>query len=247
MKRVKALCLAKLQSMPEQDIISVIQTTDSPPAVDLNETIMQLLGQAPPGSQTVGNEVGTGDNTEPQKMDIEITVSDVSDDEQATKNKDINNKSEEIEDPMGKNTVTNIASEAAPISKTISPPFNNTSEPSPTKHSKEDGAISDSEAEDITEDVNQLLEMELRQRALESALKKATHSDRDCATEGDSVEPEQEMQCQEEDPVENTVFQEVVTRSEGSSSGYSAKVIGDMVEQKLREKLLQSLAANRQK
>ncbi len=244
MKRVKALCLAKLQSMPEQDIISVIQTTDSPPAVDLNETIMQLLGQAPPGSQTVGNEVGTGDNTEPQKMDIEITVSDVSDDEQATKNKDINNISEEIEDTMGKNTVTNAASEAAPISKTISPPFNITSEPSPTK---EDGAISDSEAEDITEDVDQLLEMELRQRALESALKKATHSDRDCATEGDSVEPEQEMQCQEEDPVENTVFQEVVTRSEGSSSGYSAKVIGDMVEQKLREKLLQSLAANRQK
>ncbi len=245
MKRVKALCLTKLQSMSEQDIISVIQTTDSPPEVDLNQTIMQLLGQSSSASQTVGTgEVETGDTTEDTtealKMDIEIAVSDVSDDEQgANKDTPCNNKSEEIEDPMDSNTVTTVTSEAPVIS-----PLNNTSEQLPTKHATEDGASSDSEAEDLTEDVNQALEMELRQRALESALKKATHCDKDSATEGDNSGPEQEMQYQEEGTVMNTMLQEVV-RSDGSASGYNTKAVGDMVEQRLREKLLQSLAAKR--
>ena len=263
MKQIKQLCLNKLQSMREEDILSVIEVDDSTLESSLNNTLLQLLG-APTTSgsrhddrsverdnvtQSVKCDSG-GDWVDRQDKAIEIAVSDISDDEHKE----------------------NTVSKSTPDTYTVESDHKRDSRTNSPAETEEGGSkvkaggggegsdSSDSEQEDLS-GVNPLLEMELRQRALESALKKASGSQLSetqnnvTAKTAYPVTMATKTSPSSEDDTTNSPSTKAVASTPSYSGeggpvmatpgGLSPSEVGEMLEQRMRERLLQSLAAKR--
>ncbi len=221
MKRVKALCLTQLQSMSEQELLAIIQPTDTSSESEPSQT------NAVPSSssQPVETEEVSGNSSCTENKETDIAVSDISNDEEYhTKDNPTN--------------IYNSTPDAITLSATDLP------------NSRTDQIHNEVNA-DATEskstDISQLLEMDLRQRALESALKRATdHNDN--ATQDQEDMDSQILENNTSSTTAHTTIMEDEREdrleNEGLASDY-IRAAGELVEQRLREKLLLSLAAKR--
>ena len=288
MRQIKQLCLNKLQSMREEDVLSVIEADDLTLESNLNNTLLQLLGPPPTSESQSVKRDGVGRDSVTQKCDnevrsvkcdsdgredkvkgkektIEIAVSDISDISDDEMKGDSYKKN-----THSKRSCGNSSKGDSPVQRH---PLPVTEEGGPQEKvggGGEGSDSSDSEQEDLSS-VNQLLEMELRQRALESALKRASGSQHmENNVTGDTTTP---MSSSAYSPptkeVTNSVTSTGSHNKEGAveasggtlvvgsggtpvaepggtpvvgSGDLSPSEVGEMLEQRMRERLLQSLA-----
>lgn len=250
MKRVKALCASTLQSMSEQEILTVIQPTDSTTECGPSQTTtaQSPLSTSRPVEET---ERVSGEHCEMVKKDSDIVVSDVSEDEKEDTNtktsaKKYTSSKEKCKD--FNNTSEAVVLNATLPDKTTGQKDNerdemNADEMNAEEMNADEMNADEMNAEVVSTDVSQLVEMDLRQRALESALKKATHHTN--ATTVTQEEALDTVQCWEEDAYSSSTVLHVELESQTVDSD-CVRAAGELVEQRLREKLLLSLAAKRQ-
>jgi len=257
MKHVRQLCLTKLESMEEEHILSIIEPKDTSveSKPDISPTDENVEDKD--SDSKMVNKVNKDSQNDKK---VGLVVSDVSDDEGSGNCADLNCKPNTEASPKQASTLTLDCTDCTtPTTKsaeaTVEQPKSlESSAPDIETESKPNDPNTDTEDSSS----NDLMEMELRQRALESALKRANQSQTDegssstIANSSNQDKKETFIDYSTQSVASDSLPRDTqgendqnIAHEDNSEAASTADGGGLSLEQRLREKLLKSLLSKR--